>query len=215
MKTYNQFIIELNKFETAMKAGKLGLKTLKRIQGKVNKGIRPFARFKIGNKKKVPVDTIQKLRNRPENPLGQTFTSVKRSTENSLAISQPPELGLLTAPHTKFRHEKLRGLSKAKVKEKDAVAQVRKLVDDRPKDQDIIMKNLKNTGDQNRLINKFDDINVEPRYSPYDSTMRPIRRYSKNFTKMSERNPEAYYKYGGKPTTANIKKGSIPEPKKK
>ena len=38
---------------------------------------------------------------------------------------------------------------------------------------------------------------------------------SKNFTKMSERNPEAYYKYGGKPTTANIKKGSIPEPKKK
>ena len=179
MKTYKEFIIELNKFELALKAGKLGLKSLKRIQGKVNKGIRPFAHFKIGNKRKVPVDTIQKLRNRPENPLGQTFTSVKRSSENN------------------------------------AVAQVRKLVDDRPKDQDIIIKNLKNTGDQNRLINKFDDINVEPRYSPYDSTMRPIRRYSKNFTKMSEKNPEAYYKYGGKPTTSNIKKGSIPEPKKK
>ena len=81
-----------------MKTGKLGLKTLKRIQGKVNKGIQPFAHFKIGNKKKVPVNTIQKLRNRPENPLGQTFTSVKRSTENSLAISQPPELDLLTVP---------------------------------------------------------------------------------------------------------------------
>ena len=212
MKTYTEFITELNKFELALKAGKLSLKTLKRIQGKVNKGILPFARFKIGNKRKVPVDTIQKLRMRPENPLGQTFTSVKRSAENSLsgAITTGK-----TSPNTKFRHEKLRGLSKAKVKEKDAVAQVRKLVDDRPKDQDIIMKNLKNTGDQNRLINKFDDINVEPRYSPYDSTMRPIRRYSKNFTKMSERNPEAYYKYGGKPTTANIKKGSIPEPKKK
>ena len=212
MKTYKQFITELNKFELALKAGKLGLKTLKRIQGKVNKGIRPFAHFKIGNKRKVPVDTIQKLRNRPENPLGQTFTSVKRSTENSMvdAITSGK-----TSELTKFRHEKLRGLSKAKVKEKDAVAQVKKLVDDKPKDQDIIMKNLKNTGDQNRLINKFDDINVEPRYSPYDSTMRPIRRYSKNFTKMSERNPEAYYKYGGKPTTANIKKGSIPEPKKK
>ena len=212
MKTYNQFITELNKFETAMKAGKLGLKTLKRIQGKVNKGIQPFAHFKIGNKKKVPVDTIQKLRNRPENPLGQTFTSVKRTAENSLsgAITTGK-----TSPNTKFRHEKLRGLSKAKVKEKDAVAQIKKLVDDRPKDQDTIIRKLKNTGDQNRLINKFDDINVEPRYSPYDSTMRPIRRYSKNFTKMSERNPEAYYKYGGKPTTANIKKGSIPEPKKK
>ena len=80
MKTYKQFITELNKFELALKAGKLGLKTLKRIQGKVNKGIRPFAHFKIGNKRKVPVDTIQKLRMRPENPLRQTFTSVKRST---------------------------------------------------------------------------------------------------------------------------------------
>ena len=211
MKTYNQFITELNKFETAMKAGKLGLKTLKRIQGKVNKGIQPFAHFKIGNKKKVPVDTIQKLRNRPENPLGQTFTSVKRSTENSMADAIT--LGK-TSELTKFRHEKLRGLSKAKVKEKDAVAQVRKLVYNKPKDQDIIMKNLKNTGDQNRLINKFDDINVEPRYSPYDSSVRPIRRYSKNFTKMGT-DPESYYKFGGKPTTANIKKGSIPEPKKK
>ena len=211
MKTYNQFIIELNKFELAMKTGKLGLKSLKKIQGKVNKGILPFAHFKIGNKRKVPVDTIQKLRMRPENPLGQTFTSVKRSAENSLsgAITTGK-----TSPNTKFRHEKLRGLSKAKVKEKDAVAQVRKLVDDRPKDQDIIMKKLKNTGDQNRLINKFDDINVKPNYSPYDSTMRPIRRFSKNFTKMGK-DPESYYKFGGKPTTSNIKKGSIPEPPKK
>ena len=211
MKTYKQFITELNKFELALKAGKLGLKTLKRIQGKVNKGIQPFAHFKIGNKKKVPVDTIQKLRMRPENPLGQTFTSVKRSAENSLGNVQ---LAGKTSEYTKFRHKKLRGLSKAKVKEKDAVAQVRKLVDNKPKDQDIIMKNLKNTGDQNRLINKFDDINVEPRYSPYDSTMRPIRRFSKNFTKMGT-DPESYYKFGGKPTTSNIKKGSIPEPKKK
>ena len=31
MKTYNQFITELNKFEAAMKAGKLGVKALKRV----------------------------------------------------------------------------------------------------------------------------------------------------------------------------------------
>ena len=31
MKTYNQFITELNKFEAAMKAGKLGKKALKRV----------------------------------------------------------------------------------------------------------------------------------------------------------------------------------------
>ena len=208
MKTYNQFITELNKFELAMKTGKLGLKTLKRIQGKINKGILPFAHFKIGNKRKVPVETIQKLRNRPYN---SSFGSIKRSQENAIADALTTGK---TSKFTKFRHEKLRGLSKAKVKEKDAVAQVKKLVDDKPKDQDIIMKNLKNTGDQNRLINKFDDITPEPRYSPYDSSVRPIRRYSKNFTKMSN-NPETYYKFGGKPTTSNIKKGSIPEPKKK
>ena len=211
MKTYQEFITELNKFEVALKVGKLGLKTLKSIQGKVNKGILPFARINLGNKRKVPVNIIQKLRNRPENPLGQTFTSVKRSTENSMADAITSGK---TSEFTKFRHEKLRGLSKSKVKEKDAIAQVRKLVDDRPKDQDIIIKNLKNTGDQNRLMNKFDDINVEPRYSPYDTTVRPIRRFSDNFTNMST-NPETYYKFGGRPTTKNIKKGSIPEPKKK
>ena len=31
MKTYNQFITELNKFEAAMKAGKLSLKALKKV----------------------------------------------------------------------------------------------------------------------------------------------------------------------------------------
>ena len=209
MKTYNQFITELNKFETAMKAGKLGIKTLKRIQGKVNKNLQPWAHFKIGNKRKVPVETIQKLRNRPYN---SSFGSIKRSRENAIADAITTGKA---SKFTKFRHEKLRGLSKAKVKEKDAVAQVRKLVDDKPKDQDIIIKNLKNTGDQNRLINKFDDINVEPRYSPYDSAVRPIRRGNPNFTKMSEKTPYLKYKYGGQPTTANIKKGSIPEPKKK
>ena len=210
MKTYNQFITELNKFELAMKTGKLGLKSLKRIGAKVNKGIQPWAHFKIGNKRKVPVDTIQKLRMRPQNPLGQTFTSVKRSAENSLAGAITTGK---TSPNTKFRHEKLRGLSKAKVKEKDAVAQVRKLVDDRPKDQDSIIKKLKNTGDQNRLINKFDDINVEPYYSPYDSGVRPLRKGNPNFTKQGTMGD--YGKFGGQPTTRNIKKGSIPEPKKK
>ena len=207
MKTYNQFITELNKFELAMKTGKLGIKSLKRIQGRVNKQLQPWAHFKIGNKRKVPVDTIQKLRNRPYN---SSFGSIKRSQEN--AVADAITTGK-TSALTKFRHEKLRGLSKAKVREKDAVAQVKKLVDDRPKDQDIIMKRLKNTGDQNRLINKFDDINVEPYYSPYDSGVRPLRKGNPNFTKQGTMGD--YGKFGGQPTTRNIKKGSIPEPKKK
>ena len=208
MKTYQEFITELNKFELAMKAGKLGLKSLKRIQGKVNKGMRPFAHFKIGNKRKVPVATIQQLRSRPLNPRGQQFTSVKRTQENAFASS--PWDGS-AAELTKFRHKNLRGLSKAKVRERDAIAQMKKMADINAGDQDSIIKSLKNTGDQNRLINKFDDINVTPRYSPYDSTVRPIRRVSPNFTKEKD----SYSKFGGRPTTSNIKKGSIPEPKKK
>ncbi len=207
MKSFNQFITELNKFELAMKTGKLGIKSLKRIQGRVNKQLQPWAHFKIGNKRKVPVDTIQKLRNRPYN---SSFGSIKRSQEN--AVADAITTGK-TSALTKFRHEKLRGLSKAKVREKDAVAQVKKLVDDRPKDQDIIIKRLKNTGDQNRLINKFDDINVEPYYSPYDSGVRPLRKGNPNFTKQGTMGD--YGKFGGQPTTRNIKKGSIPEPKKK
>ena len=211
MKTYNQFITELNKFELAMKTGKLGLKSLKKIQGKVNKGILPFAHFKIGNTRKVPVDTIQKLRNRPNNPFGQTFTSVKRSAENAMADAVTTGK---TSSLTKFRQKTLRGLNKKKVREKDAVAQMRKMADINAGEQDSIRSALKNTGDQNRLLNKFDGINVKSNFSSkadYDRGIRPFRKGSPNFTKKKD----TYSKFGGKPTTSNIKKGSIPEPKKK
>ena len=48
MKTYQEFITELNKFELALKAGKVGLKTLKKI------GLKSAT-------KKVPVKDIQNL----------------------------------------------------------------------------------------------------------------------------------------------------------
>ena len=50
MKTYNQFITELNKVELAMKAGKLGVKALKKL------GLKSTT-------KKIPVKDILKLRN--------------------------------------------------------------------------------------------------------------------------------------------------------
>ena len=65
MKTYKEFITELNKFELAMKAGKLGLKTLKKI------GLK-------SSTKKVPVKDIVKFRSNPKNP----FTSMMRDAEN-------------------------------------------------------------------------------------------------------------------------------------
>ena len=65
MKTYQEFITELNKFELALKVGKLGLKTLKKI------GLKSAT-------KKVPVKDIIKFRSNPKNP----FTSQMRSAEN-------------------------------------------------------------------------------------------------------------------------------------
>ena len=47
MKTYNQFITELNKFELAMKTGKLGLKSLKKIPEKENSESKPKSSKRI------------------------------------------------------------------------------------------------------------------------------------------------------------------------
>ena len=48
MKTYNQFITELNKFEAAMKAGKLSVKALKRVFADPKTGA-----FKINTTKQI------------------------------------------------------------------------------------------------------------------------------------------------------------------
>ena len=67
MKTYKEFITELNKFEAAMKAGKLGLKSLKRAFASPQGGT-----FKYRNnaekqikliKSKYPVSTKDKISN--------------------------------------------------------------------------------------------------------------------------------------------------------
>ena len=87
MKTYKEFITELNKFEAAMKAGKLGAKALKRVFGpgpfKINttKVTNPLANAlfkKQGLKKRVKpryeVDTSDILNLRKKNkpvPFGE------------------------------------------------------------------------------------------------------------------------------------------------
>ena len=57
MKTYNQFITELNKFEAAMKAGKIGVKTLKKlnVSTKGMNYMKTFGKYRIDPKvPKVP-----------------------------------------------------------------------------------------------------------------------------------------------------------------
>ena len=104
MKTYNQFITELNKFEAAMKAGKLSAKSLKRVFGpgpfKINttKVTNPLANAmfkKKGLKKRikpryeVDTDDILKLRkkNKPV-PFGEKDKFSKLAT-NRKSIHPP------------------------------------------------------------------------------------------------------------------------------
>ena len=146
MKTYNQFITELNKLGLALKAGKLAFKTLKKI------GLKSTT-------KKIPVKDITKFRSNPKNP----FTSLRRSAENKIdgdVMPVPRQDGYpqLTFPSgisksaTRYRHKNLRGIGKKQFRDEMPVAQLKKIAD-RP-GQDKIMRNLKNTGDSNRQLSQ-------------------------------------------------------------
>ena len=211
MKTYKQFITELNKFELALKAGKLGLKTLKKI------GLKSAT-------KKVPVKDITKFRSNPKNP----FTSLRRSAENKVDYSAMPvprqdgypqltfPLGMSKSA-TRFRHKNLRGVGKKKFRDEMPVAQFKKIAD-RP-GQDKIMRNLKNTGDSNRQLSQPPVLRKRPSremsgrevldHDAYPTYTQAYNDLNINLDRVFPRNKL------GIPTTKCIKKGSIPEPKKK
>ena len=125
MKTYKELITELNKVELAMKAGKLGVKSLRRLRLKPSSIMSP--------NKKVPVYDILKLRNSPRSPI----VSKRRQIENLMKASKEPMdirytnkgyMGLLrsekgssrfagTELDTAVRHKSLRGRNKAVVRQ--------------------------------------------------------------------------------------------------
>ena len=211
MKTYTQFITELNKFELALKAGKLGFKTLKKI------GLKSAT-------KKVPVKDITKFRSNPNNP----FTSLRRSAENKVDYSSMPvprqdgypqltfPLGMSKSA-TRFRHKNLRGVGKKKFRDEMPVAQLKKIAD-KP-GQDKIMRNLKNTGDSNRQLSQPPVLRKRPSremsgrevldHDAYPTYTQAYNDLNINLDRVFPRNKL------GNPTTKGIKKGSIPEPKKK
>ena len=108
MRTYKEFITELNKFEAAMAAGKIGLKTLKKL-GVTTKGynyIKTFGKYRIDPKvPKVPKAELVGgphnigMRNLTSNP----FTSMRRSAENQLRSYQALAPGQ-TGKYNTFRN---------------------------------------------------------------------------------------------------------------
>ena len=212
MKTYKKFITELNKFELALKAGKLGLKTLKKI------GLKSTT-------KKVPIKDITKFRNNPKNP----FTSMRRGAENQLRNYQsqaPGQLGPnifrnkygdpLFYDTTLGRHSDLRGVSKRF--NRQAYADMKHSYLDGDKNAKKVMDAIKDAGDANRQLSK-------PPMGTTPIGTRPNEMIKSSFPRTIEKRKMADLlnkeklgiepKYGDKPTTKNIKKGSIPEPKTK
>ena len=181
MKTYQEFITELNKFELALKVGKVGLKTLKKI------GLKSAT-------KKVPVKDITKFRSNPKNP----FTSQMRSAENKTVdhlkkigkvqrdnptISDNPAFDV-PKDFTRSRHLGFRRLSKKKQSKHFKAGVGFKPSDPFSKDANALL-----------------DVKPAPGLNKYSGDAMISRQFNTNRL--------------GKPSTTNIKKGSIPEPKKK
>ena len=219
MKTYNQFITELNKVELAMKAGKLGVKALRRLRLKPSSIMSP--------NKKVPVYDILKLRNSPRSPI----VSKRRQIENLMKASKEPAdirytnkgyMNLLrsdkgssrfagTELDTAVRHKALRGRNKAVVradqKKRDAKIAIDKAKDREPLDMFTWKPGGRSVKpDQNRQLNITPANDILKHYHPsYPRTKAPTVFKSKKYPE------ENMYKI----TTRTPKKGKIPEPKKK
>ena len=234
MKTYNQFITELNKFEAAMAAGKIGLKTLKKL-GVTTKGynyIKTFGKYRIDPKvPKVPKAELVGgphnigRRNLTSNP----FTSMRRSAENQLRNYQtqaPGQLGPnifrnklgkpLHYDTTQGRHTELRGVGKKF--NRQAYTDMKHSYLDGNKGAKKAMDAIKDMGDANRQLSKppigTTPIGTRPNEMIKSSFPRTIeKRKMKDLMNKEKLGIEP--KYGDKPTTKNIEKGSIPEPKKK
>ena len=219
MKTYNQFITELNKVELAMKAGKLGIKSLRRLRLKPSSIMSP--------NRKVPVYDILKLRNSPRTPI----LTKPRQIENLMKASKEPidirytnkgYMGLLrsekgssrftgTELDTAVRQKELRGRSKAVVradqKKRDA-----KIAADKAKGRESLDSfTMKPFGrsvkpDQHSQLSRTPANQILKHYHPaYPRTKAPTG------TNLPDSKYDKIYKI----TTKSPKKGKIPEPPKK
>ena len=209
MKTYNQFITELNKYEKFLL--KQGIKAIKKFNpGQTLKAI-----------KKSALRTTKGLRSDPNNP----FVSPRREAENLVKQFQrtvpgqkgeniiklkdrtgkpkytkydPTRVRQGDDPQAKVTGaaQSMRGRSKKSIRSSDKdMKDMGKQFPSYKQDAENARSILKNTGDQHSAIYKAPDYRVNPTDKKIDSL------YPKNRL--------------GAPTTTNIPKGAIPDAAKK
>ena len=208
MKTYREFITELNKFETFL--FKQGVKAIKKLN----------PRQSLKSIKKSALRTTKNLRSDADNP----FVSPRREAENLVKQFQrtvpgqkgvnimklkdktgkpkyvdydPTRVRQGDSPQAKVTGaaQSMRGMSKKSVREMDKeIKDMAKAygIEDEAKNARSI---LKNTGDQHSAIYKAPQYRVNPTDKKIDSV------YPKNKL--------------GAPTTENLPKGAVPDAEKK
>ena len=194
MKTYNDLILELNKYEkeTVKQARQIFLKDLGHKKYK-----------ELGLNKKSSLKAFEKKAAEQRSNVRNPYVSPRRESENVIGAFQDtepgqkgrgnrvdPETGKVTRYNpTRARQKEMRGVSKKKSADIQKI--VRKTGD---KQLDMVYKNI--GGSQNRRIYQKAFSGTELEKVAGDLDMFPKTRST------------------GAPTTANIPKGKIPEPPK-
>ena len=196
MKTYKQFITELNKFEKFLV--KQGIKSIRKV----------FPKDSLKNIKKSVTRSTQKLRSDPDNP----FISPRREAENLVKQYQSTVPGQKGANVMKTRGGKYINYDPTRVRQGDDVTAAtgaftmrgqskaaNRFMDKQLKAAGKAEEDgrtiIKNVGDQHSAIYKAPGFKGNPTDAKIDST------FKKNVL--------------GAPTTTNIPKGAVPDASKK
>ena len=194
MKTYKQFITELNKFEKFLV--KQGIKGIRKV----------FPKDSLKNIKKSVTRSTQKLRSDPDNP----FISPRREAENLVKQFQKTTPGEKGANIMKTKGNKYVNYDPTRVRQGEDISSAAGTFTMRGqskqwnKDLDKHLKALgdtqgrsilKNTGDQHRAIYNA------PAFKANQTDRRIDSVFKKNVL--------------GAPTTTNIPKGAVPDAAKK
>ena len=194
MKTYIQFITELNKFEKFLV--KQGIKGIKKV----------FPKDSLKNIKKSVTRSTQKLRNDPDNP----FISPRREAENLVKQFQKTTPGEKGANIMKTKGNKYVNYDPTRVRQGEDISSAAGTFTMRGQskqwnkglDKDLKALGdtqgrsiLKNTGDQHRAIYNA------PAFKANQTDRRIDSVFKKNVL--------------GAPTTENLPKGAVPDAAKK
>ena len=194
MKTYKQFITELNKFEKFLV--KQGVKSIRKV----------FPKDALKNIKKSVTRSTQKLRSDPDNP----FISPRREAENLVKQFQKTTPGEKGANIMKTKGNKYVNYDPTRVRQGEDISSATGTFTMRGqskqwnKDLDKHLKALgdtqgrsilKNTGDQHRAIYNA------PAFKANQTDRRIDSVFKKNVL--------------GAPTTENLPKGAVPDAAKK